>query len=708
MGCKFLSTIMLVLLFLISNISFLSAQTVVLSWNPNTEADLAGYIVFIGASSGEYSESHYVGNVNEYALDLPDDGLDHFLALKAYDTSGNKSDFSSEVKVNGDSGALQPTGDYAPLYAFGQTVSSCSQTPCSGAENCEEGRYPCGGDLPYKYDETLVGFRDLYDLNDPKILCGQDLPDVASCAIPAEKSISLTLGTLHQNGLDYVGSFPDMFRIFIPPGTVYGYVNIYMPIDGQEGIVVRYKQPPVGEYCRYSGQSSHYEDVPWDVPNRVNLETMTQRDVYLRNWGGLAAAVSPFSLQIPLSEASSGWLYIKKMPFTSSTIHKVTASFRVDVPTYQDWYNSAVWDIAGNPWLAAHGEATAAVCSNANLAACRNARECEQVGGYWYRDSCNTQNSCSVDDFYTCESPSRCNNSGFYWYDDRCNDGPACTSGDLFSCDSQDKCESSGYYWDGSYCRLASPCSRGVLSACGNPEECQVGGGVWYNGDCHQAASDDGYSSFSSSGSSSGSSSSSSSSSSSTNSGSGSFSGLGSLFGIHNSCGPDNLAACVQSECEELGNGYWWYGSCRPVQQQELFDGRIAEAPIRLGDDANDGRISAGDGLSFVLDVPAEVRTYAVVIFPNNAGYYFLDNNYLLNQQLVSVRGGELPVTSNLCGLLDEVPQLRVLEGSWVVAFITTPATAGEFKNLDELANYVNNGGVYHFGSYSVMVGCQN
>jgi len=580
----------------------------------------------------------------------------------------------------------------------------------------------------------------LYNLDDPKIVCGQDLPDASSCS-PEEKSLSLVLGTLHQNGLDYVSSFPDTFRIFIPPGTVYGYVNIYMPIDGQEGVVVRYKQPPVGEFCQYAGQPSHYGDVPWDVPNQVNLGTMEQRDVYLRNWGGLAAAVSPFSLQIPISSADSGWLYIRKLPFTSSTIHKISVSFRVDVSTFQNWYDRVVWDVAGDPWSAAHGEAVARVCSSLDLKACETDAACEAVGAHWYGGSCNADIACGSDDFATCDNQSRCNNSDFYWYDVMCNDEVACTETDLEACDSQTKCESSGFYWyddicnlevacstadlhvcdsqkkcedagfywNGYSCKTTSPCRSGVLSACSSPDDCQGGGGIWYNGECHQTVSgSSGYSSSGSSSTSSGSSSS-SSSSSSTSPDIGSFSGLGSLFGLGQSCGQDNLGACAQAECVALGPDYWWYGLCRPVQQQESYDdGRIVNAPIRLGDGANDGRISAGDGLSFVLDVPEGVRTYALVVFPNDVGAFFIDNNTLLSQQLVAVSNGELFVTDNLCDLFDQYPDLTALEGSWWIAFLTTPAVTGEFHSLDELAAYINNGGVYHFGSYNVTVGCQD
>jgi hypothetical protein len=315
------------------------------------------------------------------------------------------------------SSGISQAAEHVSLYAYGQTLSYCSQTPCAGAGNCVEDSYPCGGDFSYKYTDKLAGFKDLYNLNDPKIFCGQDLLDSSGCA-PEEKSLSLSLGTLRQTGLDYVSSFPDAFRVFVPPGTVYGYVNIYMPIDAQEGIVVRYNQPPEGVYCQFAGQPSHYDDVPWDVPNRVNLGTMEQRDVYLRNWGGLAAAVSPFSLQIPLSSTGSGWLYIRKLPFTSSTIHKISVSFRVNAAVFQRWYDDVVWDTGGDPWSANNNVALTSVCSSSNLGACLTESACERVDAYWYDNGCNAEAACAANKFYACDSQAKCESSGFYWYDD--------------------------------------------------------------------------------------------------------------------------------------------------------------------------------------------------------------------------------------------------------------------------------------------------
>ena len=70
-----------------------------LTWNPNTETDLAGYKVHVGTSSGTYTfagpfdtratTSYTVGNLPK--------GQTYYFAISAYDASGNESLFSAEV-----------------------------------------------------------------------------------------------------------------------------------------------------------------------------------------------------------------------------------------------------------------------------------------------------------------------------------------------------------------------------------------------------------------------------------------------------------------------------------------------------------------------------------------------------------------------------------------------------------------------------------
>ena len=74
-----------------------------LTWDPpttNTDGtsltDLAGYKVYYGTTSGNYTASTDVGNVTTYTVsDLPPQV--YYFAITAYDTVGNESDYSNEA-----------------------------------------------------------------------------------------------------------------------------------------------------------------------------------------------------------------------------------------------------------------------------------------------------------------------------------------------------------------------------------------------------------------------------------------------------------------------------------------------------------------------------------------------------------------------------------------------------------------------------------
>ncbi len=82
--------------------------TASLTWDaPSTNADgtiltdLAGYKIYYGTESGNYTEVRNVENVTTVPIDeLPDiqSGIWYF-AVTAYDTSGNESDYSNEVNT---------------------------------------------------------------------------------------------------------------------------------------------------------------------------------------------------------------------------------------------------------------------------------------------------------------------------------------------------------------------------------------------------------------------------------------------------------------------------------------------------------------------------------------------------------------------------------------------------------------------------------
>ena len=68
-----------------------------LVWQPNTENDLAGYKVYIGERSQQYTQVIDVGKNTSYALDhLPRDKTFYFV-VTAYDFNGNESGQSQEA-----------------------------------------------------------------------------------------------------------------------------------------------------------------------------------------------------------------------------------------------------------------------------------------------------------------------------------------------------------------------------------------------------------------------------------------------------------------------------------------------------------------------------------------------------------------------------------------------------------------------------------
>jgi hypothetical protein len=70
---------------------------ITLLWNANTESDLAGYKVYVGTSSGVYSNPIDVGNVTSFVVPGLTSGIQYFFVVTAYDTTNNESPRSSEV-----------------------------------------------------------------------------------------------------------------------------------------------------------------------------------------------------------------------------------------------------------------------------------------------------------------------------------------------------------------------------------------------------------------------------------------------------------------------------------------------------------------------------------------------------------------------------------------------------------------------------------
>ena len=97
------------------------AATINVSWNPNTEPDLAGYRLYVGEASGQYGEPVDVGNVTGHVMEItPEYGATYYFALTAYDTSGNESGYSDEASCFIPDGVKpeKPTGLRAIIQAI--------------------------------------------------------------------------------------------------------------------------------------------------------------------------------------------------------------------------------------------------------------------------------------------------------------------------------------------------------------------------------------------------------------------------------------------------------------------------------------------------------------------------------------------------------------------------------------------------------------
>ncbi|GEM_PF-5226094 len=93
------------------------AASVTLSWNRNQEPDIAGYKIFYGTASHQYSQSETINDSRHSPLEIShvisnlDDGKTYYFAVKAFDLAGQTSDFSDEISITIPSSTSGSGGD---------------------------------------------------------------------------------------------------------------------------------------------------------------------------------------------------------------------------------------------------------------------------------------------------------------------------------------------------------------------------------------------------------------------------------------------------------------------------------------------------------------------------------------------------------------------------------------------------------------------
>jgi len=141
-------SVLIVLSLLFINAAVPSIYGAGITWDPNAETDLDGYKLYLGTESRQYIS--FVDLGNRVACDLSElfvyENAPNFLALTAYDTSGNESTFSNELSFELDD--LIDHEDNCPdIYNPDQN----DNYPPGGnniGDACEcEGDFSCDGDV---------------------------------------------------------------------------------------------------------------------------------------------------------------------------------------------------------------------------------------------------------------------------------------------------------------------------------------------------------------------------------------------------------------------------------------------------------------------------------------------------------------------------------------------------------------------------------
>jgi chitinase len=88
-----------VLAFLFLLPSLCAASSLLVSWKASSDSDLAGYKVYYGTQSGMYGSVVAVQNTNSYKISNVQSGSTYYVAVTAYDNSGNESSRSTEISA---------------------------------------------------------------------------------------------------------------------------------------------------------------------------------------------------------------------------------------------------------------------------------------------------------------------------------------------------------------------------------------------------------------------------------------------------------------------------------------------------------------------------------------------------------------------------------------------------------------------------------
>jgi len=134
--------------------SILDAATVEVSYNPNSESNMAGYRIYYGTTSRIYDHVIDVGLTTSYDVMGLQEGTTYYLAVTAYNTGNSESDYSPEVTVT--IPITGPTTDLDPDHVSdGAELPDDSGTTTTPTEPISEETYEWVG-VGYNADTGII------------------------------------------------------------------------------------------------------------------------------------------------------------------------------------------------------------------------------------------------------------------------------------------------------------------------------------------------------------------------------------------------------------------------------------------------------------------------------------------------------------------------------------------------------------------------
>lgn len=89
--------VVFVVLGLLVSLNFAAASTATLAWNASPSSGTAGYNVYYGTTSGNYTTKLTVGNTTSATISNLTAGVTYYFSATTVDTNGMESDFSNET-----------------------------------------------------------------------------------------------------------------------------------------------------------------------------------------------------------------------------------------------------------------------------------------------------------------------------------------------------------------------------------------------------------------------------------------------------------------------------------------------------------------------------------------------------------------------------------------------------------------------------------